>query len=259
MKGWRRFLARGVLPLAVWLLVWQGAVWYLQAVRGIRTDLILPAPLTVARTLVELAGTAEFWHTTFLTLLRIFGGLLWGVLAGTALGAATQAWKWADWLFSPAIRVIRATPVASFSLLVILWVVTGWVPVVVSGLMVLPVVWGNVSRGIAQTDPLLLEAARAYRFSRWKTVRLVYAPSVLPYFASACHTSLGLAWKAGVAAEVLCVPRLAIGTQVYFSKIYLETPALFAWTLVVLILSFLLERALGSLLVRLEGGMRHAD
>ena len=157
------------------------------------------------------------------------------------------------------IRVIRATPVASFSLLVILWVVTGWVPVVVSGLMVLPVVWGNVSRGIAQTDPLLLEAARAYRFSRWKTVRLVYAPSVLPYFASACHTSLGLAWKAGVAAEVLCQPRLAIGTQVYFSKIYLETPALFAWTLVVLILSFLLERALGSLLVRLEGGMRHAD
>ena len=91
MKGWRRFLARGVLPLAVWLLVWQGAVWYLQAVRGIRSDLILPAPLTVARTLAELAGTAEFWHTTFLTLLRIFGGLLWGVLAAVVIWSVLSA------------------------------------------------------------------------------------------------------------------------------------------------------------------------
>ncbi len=252
-------MARGVLPLAFWLLVWQGAVWYLQEVQGIQTTLILPGPLLVARTLAELAGTADFWRTALMSLLRIFAGLLWGVLAGAALGAATRASRWAGWLLSPAVRVIRATPVASFSLLVILWAPTGWVPVVVSGLMVLPVVWGNVSRGIAQTDPLLLEAARAYRFGRWKTVRLVYVPSVLPYFASACHTALGLAWKAGVAAEVLCVPRLAIGTQVYFSKIYLETPALFAWTLVVLVLSFLLERALGGLLSRLEGGIGRED
>ena len=97
---------------------------------------------------------------------------------------------------------------------------------------------------------------RAYRFGRWKTVRLIYAPSVLPYFASGCHTAMGLAWKAGVAAEVLCVPKLAIGTQVYFSKIYLETPSLFAWTIVVVALSFLLERVIGGLLRRLEGGVR---
>ena len=59
-----------------------------------------------------------------------------------------------------------------------------------------------------------------------------------------------------MAAEVLCVPRLSIGTQVYFSKIYLETPALFAWTLVVLALSFLLEQGLGALLGRLEKGVK---
>ena len=106
--------------------------------------------------------------------------------------------------------------------------------------------------------PLLLEAARAYRFGRWKRVRLVYLPSVLPYFASGCHTALGLAWKSGVAAEVLCVPRLAIGTQVYYSKIYLETPALFAWTAVVLVLSFALEGLLGALLSRVERRGSHA-
>ena len=130
------------------------------------------------------------------------------------------------------------------------------VPAIVSGLMVLPVLWGNVCKGISQTDGQLLEAARAYRFGRWKTLRLVYVPSVLPYFASGCATGLGLAWKAGVAAEVLCQPRLAIGTQVYRAKITLETPDLFAWTAVVIALSFLLEYALGLLFRRLGKGAK---
>ena len=91
-------------------------------------------------------------------------------------------------------------------------------------LMVLPVVWGNVGRGIRETDPKLLEQAGALRFSRLKTVRLVYLPSVRPYFLSAVVTSLGLAWKSGVAAEVLCRPAWAVGTQIVQARDYLETP-----------------------------------
>ena len=79
---------------------------------------------------------------------------------------------------------------------------------------------------------------------------------MLPYFASGCATGLGLAWKAGVAAEVLCQPKLAIGTQLYRAKITLETPDLFAWTLVVIALSFVLEYALGLVFARLGGGKR---
>jgi NitT/TauT family transport system permease protein len=64
----------------------------------------------------------------------------------------------------------------------------------------------------------------------------------MPYFRSACVTALGMAWKSGVAAEVLCQPRKAIGTQLYYAKIYLETENLFAWTAVVVLLSILMEK-----------------
>ena len=152
---------------------------------------------------------------------------------------------------APAVPVGPAVRVAVDLVLVLLWApAAGWVPAIVSALMVLPVLWGNVTRGVAETDPNLLELARAYRFGRGKTLGLVYIPSVLPYFASGCATALGLAWKAGVAAEVLCLPRLAIGTRLYRAKITLETPDLFAWTVTVVALSFLLERALGSALRR---------
>ena len=110
--------------------------------------------------------------------------------------------------------------------------------------------------GAWQLAAIWVDTVYTYRFGRWKTLRLVYVPSVLPYFASGCATGLGLAWKAGVAAEVLCQPRLAIGTQVYRAKITLETPDLFAWTAVVIALSFLLEYALGLLFRRLGRGAK---
>ncbi|MEG1879203.1 MAG: ABC transporter permease subunit [Pseudoflavonifractor sp.] len=217
-------------------------------------DLLLPTPLAVMQTLLQLVVTPGFWQTAGVSLVRIFTGFLGGTLLGALFAALTCSFSWADLLLSPAIRVIRATPVASFILLVLLWVKTGLVPGVCAGLMVLPVVWGNVCKGISLVDPQLLELARAYRFGRWKTLALVYIPSVLPQFAGGCATGLGLAWKAGVAAEVLCLPQTAIGLQIFNAKRYLETPALFAWTAVVILLSFLLENAFGRLFRRLERG-----
>ena len=41
---------------------------------------------------------------------------------------------------------------------------------------------------------------------------------------------------------MLGLPKAASGTQVYYSKLYLETPDLFAWTIVVVLLSLTLER-----------------
>jgi len=233
------------------VLFWLG-VWQLAAA-AVGQELLLPGPAAVGRRLLELAAGAAFWQTALASLLRIFGGLLLGVALGALLAGLTAWVPLLDWVLTPAVKVVRATPVASFILLVYLWVERGRVPGLISALMVLPVVWGNVTRGIAETDPQLLELARAYGFGRGRTLRRIYIPSVLPYFASGCRTALGLAWKAGVAAEVLCQPQNAIGTQIYNTKYYLETPSLFAWTLVVIALSFLLEWAVGGLLRRAEG------
>ena len=248
-----RRIGRVLLPVLFWLGVWQ------LAAAAVGQELLLPGPAAVGRRLLELAAGAVFWQTALASLLRIFGGLLLGVALGALLAGLTAWVPLLDWVLTPAVKVVRATPVASFILLVYLWVERGRVPGLISALMVLPVVWGNVTRGIAETDPQLLELARAYGFGRGRTLRRIYIPSVLPYFASGCRTALGLAWTAGVAAEVLCQPQNAIGTQIYNTKYYLETPSLFAWTLVVIALSFLLEWAVGVLLRRaegLEGGRR---
>lgn len=233
---------RIVIPLVFWLGVWQFA-----AMR-VGQELLLPPPAAVWRSLLTLAATAQFWLSALYTLGRVVLGLLAGAVFGSLLAALTYFWKPADWLISPAVRVIRATPVVSFILLVYLWVARTNIPGVIAALMVLPVVWGNLTAGLAAVDAQLLEMARAYRFGRWKTLRLIYLPSIRPHVISGLLTAFGLAWKSGVAAEVLCPPKYAIGTRIQQAKTALETPELFAWTLVLIGLSLLLELLLRTAL-----------
>ena len=241
-------LLRPLLPLAFWLVVWQ------LAALAVGQSFILPGPAAVLGTLIQLAGVPSFWQTALLSLVRVLAGLLAGTLLGAMTAALTCASSWCERLFAPVIRIVRATPVASFILLVLLWTGRNQVPAVISGLMVLPVVWENLTQGIRSTDQQLLELSRAYRFSRGKTVRLVYLPSLKPYLLSAVTTAMGLAWKSGVAAEVLCLPRPGIGTEINHAKQAFETADLFAWTAVVICLSLLMERFLTRLIQRKEKG-----
>ena len=246
-RGRLKNCMRYVVPPVFWLGAWQ------LAALAVGRELLLPGPAAVAVRLLALARTAGFWLSVGATLGRVGLGLVLGALAGTALAFLTHASDWADRIVSPAIRVVRATPVVSFILLVYLWVARSAIPWVIAGLMVLPVVWGALSAGLADLDGRLLEFAHAYRFSRMKTLRLVYLPALRPHFTAGLLTAFGLAWKSGVAAEVICPPAQAIGTRIQQAKLGLETADLFAWTLTIVALSLVLE---GLLRRALERGRR---
>jgi len=231
-------LKKWLLPLAFWLGVWS------LAAACIGQSILLPSPLAVGRKMLQLAAGPQFWQITAASLGRIVLGLAAGGVLGVGLAGLTRSFRWADLLISPALRVVRATPVVSFILLVLLWTRRDLVPAVIAAMMVTPVVWDNLSRGIQAIDRKLLELARCYRFSRWKTVALIYLPALRPYILTALTTATGLAWKSGVAAEVICPPVRAVGSRIQQARLGLETPDLFAWTLTIVALSLTLERLL---------------
>jgi NitT/TauT family transport system permease protein len=219
-----------------WLAVWQVAY------RCTGQELVLVSPLASVSRLGELGRTLPFWRAVLASCGRILSGYLLAVVAGVMLAVATAASRLLYHLFSPLLGMIRATPVASFIILALVWLATGDIPIFISFLMVVPLIWANVHTGITNTDIRLLEMARVYRFSPARKIGYIYVPSVMPYFTAACSTGLGFAWKSGIAAEVIALPAFAIGKQIYNAKIYLETVDLFAWTIAVIFLSVLLER-----------------
>ena len=241
----RRFLS-SLGWVLVWVLLWQLAAWKIGVV------LLLPSPLAVLRRLMELGGTAAFWATVGQSFLRIGQGFLSGALLGAAFAVAAWRFRWVQAALRPPLSVIQATPVASFIILALVWVQTGWLSTVISAMMVLPLVYHNLLQGLQSVDPLLLEMAQVYGLSRGKRVRFFYLPALMPYLLSALGSGMGLAWKSGIAAEVLGRPAQTIGKAIYESKVYLEMPDLFAWTLTVILLSVLIERVLVALFGRLE-------
>ena len=226
---------------AVWLF-WI-AVWFLLSLL-VNRELLLPGPIQVLRKLGTMMLTGAFWSSVVLSLLRILGGILSALILGVLLAVLTERSSLAKTLLSPLMLLVRSTPVASFIILALIWLGRDILPLFISALMVLPVVWANVSAGIAGRDPQLLEMAEVYGLSRGRIFRRITLPSVLPHFRAALSSALGLGWKAGIAAEVLTVPKQAIGRMIYESKLYLETTELFAWTLTVILLSFVIERML---------------
>ena len=221
---------------ALWLALWQ------LVCMAVNMELLVVSPWRVAKRLWALSLTWEFWRTALGSLGRITEGFVLGSATGAILAMLCHKFTFAREFFSPAITLIKSTPVASFIILALVWLTGQRVPVFIAFLMVLPVVYGNVFQGIREVDPKLLEMAKVYGMNRQKRVMKITIPSVLPYMMAACRTALGLSWKAGVAAEVIGVTKDSIGRQLYYSKIYLETADLFAWTAVVIILSIVLEK-----------------
>lgn len=236
MRGEQRRWAGKCFSALFWLCLW--ALCY----RAVGQDLLLASPAQVASRLIGLAGESSFWQTVAASLLRTVLAYALGVGAAVLLAGACSALPLLRDVFGPALAVVRATPVTSFIILALVWLRSDKVPVLTGFLMVLPIVYANLMEGIASTDAQLLEMARLFRFGRLRTLLHVYVPSVLPTFEAACEASIGLCFKATVAAEVLGVPHGAIGTRLYNAKIYLETDALLAWTAVVICVSMALER-----------------
>ncbi len=209
----------------------------------------------------ELLCQAAFWGTVSVTLLRILCGTAAGILLGVLTALLTSRFRIADALLSPLLTVVKTTPVASFIILLLIWVGRDVLPAVIVVLMVLPVTWANVCAGIAALDPQLWEMARVFGFPPMRAFLRLWLPTVLPHFLSACRSALGLGWKAGVAAEVLTVPLRSMGRMLYEAKLNLETTDLFAWTAAVVLCSLVIEKLLAAGLDRLTGrrGGKGAD
>ncbi len=235
-------MIKKTLKYSLITLIWIG-IWQLIAM-AVGQELLFPTPWAVAVRIGELLLTAQFYQTVGLSLLRILIGMIIGTLIGAFGGLLTAFSRLARDFFAPLLAIIKSTPVASFIILIVLWISRDMTPLIIALMMVAPVVWTNVETGILNTDKALLEMARVYKMSRWAKIKHVYLPSITPYFLASLKASLGMAWKAGIAAEVLLQPMISIGKMISDSKILLETVDLFAWTAVVIVLSVIIEKTM---------------
>ena len=247
------YSAAGQLRAALFLLAGIAfflTAWKLLSLR-LNTDIILPPPETVLSRLLQITRTKGFWQALGATTLRTLKGFALSFILGAATAIPAGLSPSFRSFIKPLLSILRSVPVMSFILLAMLWFVTDTVPIFVCFLMVYPLVFANVLEGLGRVDKGLLEMGKIYNLSLAKRICHIILPSLTPFLIAAANAGLGMAWKVTIAAEVLCQPRLAIGTRMQYAQINLETAQVLAWTAAAILLSALCEKVIGGLARRL--------
>lgn len=235
---------KGAAILSLWLLIWQAAALIVD------NQLLIPTPLETLNALLLLGQTGDFYLAVLKSLLRIIIGFILGVTVGFAGGFISEKFSLFDSITAPALQVIKAVPVASFIILAFFWFQSDDLPIFIAFLMVLPMVWSTVQTSLKGIDEKYIELAKVYKLSHTKIFFQIKLPFIMPNFIATCMTALGFAWKSGIAAEVICRPQMALGALLEQNKSYLDIPAVFALTVVVALLSILLELILKRIVRR---------
>ncbi len=221
---------------ALWLIIWQIGAMLLDQ------KILLVTPVDTAKRLVELVPQWDFISSVLFSAGRILLGFAAGLAAGTALAVLAGRFAVIKRLFAPLISAMKSVPVASFTILALIWVSSKNLSALVSFLICVPVVYSNMLEGIQALDPGLSEMARVFDIPAGRRFAGVYLSQLMPYFKSASKLSIGLCWKSGVAAEVIGIPDGSLGEKLFMAKVYLETADLFAWTVVIILLSWCCEK-----------------
>lgn len=219
-----------------WLLVWEIAA------RLIGKSVLLASPVEVVGRIFALLPEGNFWKSVFFTTGRVLLGFFLGTAAGIVFAAGAGKLPWLERLLAPLLSCIKSIPVASFTILALIWISSRNLSVLVSFLIAVPIVYSNLLEGIHALNKRLTEMAAIFRIPPLRRFFGVYLSQLLPCFRSASRLAMGLCWKSGVAAEVIGIPKGSIGEKLYGAKIYLETADLFAWTVVVILCSLLCEK-----------------
>ena len=222
------------------LLFWLG-VWQILAM-GVDNVLLVVTPLQALRALFIQAGQAEFWRSAFGSMWRIALGFLLGAVLALFLAAVSYRYKITEEVLRPFMVFCKAVPVAVFAVLILIWWGSSMLAVAICFLVVFPNIYLNTLEGLKSADRGLLEMAEVFRLPYGTRFFYIYRPALKPFLLSAFQLSLGMCWKSGVAAEVIGTPDHSIGGALYLAKIYLDTADLFAWTVVIVVLSVLFEK-----------------
>lgn len=236
----RKSFLKKLLILCFWLAIWAGGAYAIN-----QTLLIhIPTPFSTLKALLILGQSRTFYLSVAISLGRILLGFVLAVIIGVFFGVLSYKYSFFADLTEPVRRCVRAVPVASLIIVVFLWFDKDIIPILIAMLMVIPVIWDQSNAAFVRIDNQLIEMASVMGLSKLKLFSKIVWPAVKPTFSAACLSGLGIAWKAGVSAEVICRSTSSLGNLLWVEKNAIAYDEVFALTMVIILLSILMEKIL---------------
>lgn len=216
------------------------AIWAIIA-KVNNNPLILPAPDVVIKRFFTLFGENTFWISIGWTLARMVIAFLCATVAAFILSALGTVCQPIHKIASPMVSILRAAPTMAVILLLMIWLDYSEAPVVIGFLIAFPVLYPAFYTAFTGVDRELVEMCNVYKVKPIDKILHLYVPEIAPAVLDASRSTLSLTLKVVIAAEVLCYARNSIGLQMQRANLTFDIAYLLAWTMLAILLSFLLE------------------
>jgi NitT/TauT family transport system permease protein len=227
-------------PILLLLLIggWQFTV----SVIGV-SEFILPAPLDVWRSLVDLVSSGTIWSDVWITLYEVLLGFVIAVVVGTVAGAVLGRVVWLERALQPALVALQVIPKVAFIPIFVIWFGFGTTSkIIMAAILAFFPIMLNVMLGVRSVDRGHRDVMRGLGASRWATFRNLELPSTLPYIFAGAEVGIVFAVIGAIVGEYLGGSE-GLGHLVVRSLNALDAPQLFAVIVLLAVMGSLLYAA----------------
>lgn len=208
--------------------------------------LIMPSFSEVFTSLFHLITKLESLNVMFQTLTRLFISILLSLVIAVIFGIFAGLFKHVSIFLKPYVTILRTIPVISITVILFILLGFGIAPYVITFLMVFPICYQATEDGIKSIDSELLDVYKLEEHHLWTAITHLYFPLIKPYIFLSLLQSFGLGIKVLVMAEYLSQTQNSIGNALYLARINISYQDVFAWTILLILISLLFEWILTS-------------
>ena len=218
------------LSLAIIIVVWH----FFSAI--IDKEIILPSPYKTLTKIIEVTRKNNFTNVLQSTITRTIFSFIFALFIGGFLGILGGIYPKFQSVFEPIITILRTVPTMAIILLALIWLGGEKAPILISFLVIFPIIYMNILKGITSVDIRLIEMAKVYNVKKYLILKEIYFTSIVPFLIAAINSAMGLGFKVTVAAEVLGDTKYSIGKELQLSSINLDTSGVFAWAIILILI-----------------------
>ncbi|SHF03369.1 NitT/TauT family transport system permease protein [Tissierella praeacuta DSM 18095] len=220
-------------------------IWILLS-KFIDNEIILPTIKSTFVNFIQIIKNPNFITIISYSVLRSLIGFIISLFLAIIIGIFSSISKTIYYLMIPIINFLSSVPTMAIIILAIIWLNNELVPIFVGFIMVFPILYETVLKGILNIDKDIIAMAQIYKADKLTIIKDIYIPSIFINLSNVFSSTLGINLKMVIAGEVLSQPKYAIGSNLQLQKMYLNTSGIFAWIIIILFIAkvfeYILER-----------------
>ncbi|MFT8350584.1 ABC transporter permease [Clostridium saccharoperbutylacetonicum] len=215
-------------------------MWQLIAIE-VNNDIYIPRIEQVIEATNEIVNNKNFWLIVSSSFYRTLFSYVAALILSMLLGVLSIVYPFFKYLIEPINSFGKTIPTMVLVVLSLVWFDKEKTPYVVGFAIILPILYEGIRNNLMQIDKKIIDMTKIYEVSLIDKIRKIYFPVMKFYFMSIFVSTFSLTFKVVIAGEVHGQPKFGIGSQIQLEKVNFNTPGIFAWIVIIVIISLVLE------------------